>query len=103
MKLLLDTHTFIWWANEPEKLSEKALVACQGDTNTLMLSVVSVWEMQIKMQMGKLKISRPVEELVKTQQRGECQSNCVNGNNQLDLFTERNDYANYTRTARPTD
>jgi PIN domain nuclease of toxin-antitoxin system len=37
MKLLLDTHTFIWWANEPEKLSEKALTACQDDSNTLLL------------------------------------------------------------------
>jgi PIN domain nuclease of toxin-antitoxin system len=69
MKLLLDTHTFIWWANEPEKLSERAVAACQGSSNTLILSVVSVWEMQIKMQLGKLRISRPIEELIKTQQQ----------------------------------
>jgi PIN domain nuclease of toxin-antitoxin system len=69
MKLLLDTHTFIWWANEPEKLSENALAACQDNRNTLILSVVSAWEMQIKMQLGKLKISRPIEELIKTQQQ----------------------------------
>ena len=69
MKLLLDTHTFIWWANEPEKLSGKALAACQDESNTLLLSVVSVWEMQIKKQLGKLKISRPIEELIKTQQQ----------------------------------
>ena len=69
MKLLLDTHAFIWWANEPEKLSERASAACQDSSNTLILSVVSAWEMQIKMQMGKLKISRPIEELIKTQQQ----------------------------------
>jgi PIN domain nuclease of toxin-antitoxin system len=69
MKLILDTHTFIWWANEPEKLSEKALTACQDNSNTLILSVVSVWEMQIKMQLGKLKIRRPIEKLIKTQQQ----------------------------------
>jgi PIN domain nuclease of toxin-antitoxin system len=69
MKLLLDTHTFIWWANEPEKLSEKVVAACQDSRNTLILSVVSAWEMQIKMQLGKLKISRPIEELIKTQQQ----------------------------------
>jgi PIN domain nuclease of toxin-antitoxin system len=69
MKLLLDTHTFIWWANEPERLSEKALAACKDESNTLLLSVVSVWEMQIKMQLGKLKVSRPVDELIKTQQQ----------------------------------
>lgn len=69
MKLLLDTHTFIWWANEPEKLSEKVLAACQDNSNTLILSVVSAWEMQIKMQLGKLKVSRPIEELIKIQQQ----------------------------------
>jgi PIN domain nuclease of toxin-antitoxin system len=69
MKLLLDTHTFIWWANEPEKLSKKVLAACQDNSNTLILSVVSAWEMQIKMQLGKLKVSRPIEELIKAQQQ----------------------------------
>ena len=69
MKLLLDTHIFIWWANEPEKLSEKAVAACQDNNNTLILSVVCAWEMQIKMQLGKLKINRPIEELIKTQQQ----------------------------------
>lgn len=70
MKLLLDTHAFIWWANEPEKLSQKALIACKDDSNSLILSVISVWEMQIKTQLGKLKISRPVEQLIETQQQG---------------------------------
>ncbi len=70
MKLLLDTHVFIWWANEPEKLSENVLTACQDSSNTLILSVASIWEMQIKMQLGKLKISRPIEDLVRTQQQG---------------------------------
>jgi len=67
MKLLLDTHVFIWWANEPEKLSEKALIACQDNRNTLLLSVASVWEMQIKMHLGKLKINRTIENLIQTQ------------------------------------
>ena len=69
MKLLLDTHTFIWWANEPEKLSQKAKIVCQDNISTLILSVVSVWEMQIKMQLGKLRISRPIEELITAQQQ----------------------------------
>jgi PIN domain nuclease of toxin-antitoxin system len=30
MKLLLDTHTFIWWACEPEKLSKKVLRSCEN-------------------------------------------------------------------------
>jgi len=68
MKLLLDTHIFIWWADQPEKLSPAALSALEDETNELLLSVASVWEMQIKIQLGKLKLSLPLKELVKNQQ-----------------------------------
>lgn len=68
MKLLLDTHVFIWWADEPEKLSSDALAALQDENNVLMLSVVSIWEIQIKTQLGKLKLSLTIKELVESQQ-----------------------------------
>jgi PIN domain nuclease of toxin-antitoxin system len=68
MKLLLDTHVFIWWADEPEKLSSAALAALQDETNLLILSVVSIWEIQIKTQLGKLKLSLTLKELVESQQ-----------------------------------
>jgi PIN domain nuclease of toxin-antitoxin system len=68
MKLLLDTHIFIWWADQPEKLSPTALSALEDEANELLLSVASVWEMQIKIQLGKLKLSLPLKELIKSQQ-----------------------------------
>ena len=68
MKLLLDTHIFIWWVDEPEKLSAAAISALEDEANELLLSVASVWEMQIKIQLGKLKLSLPLKELVKNQQ-----------------------------------
>jgi PIN domain nuclease of toxin-antitoxin system len=64
MRLLLDTHTFLWWDNEPDKLSERALALCRDPSNVLMLSVVSVGEMQIKHQAGKLDLSLPLAALV---------------------------------------
>jgi len=68
MKLLLDTHIFIWWSGEPDKLSEKVLDACENRANRLILSIVSIWEMQIKMQLGKLKLKRSLKDLVENQQ-----------------------------------
>lgn len=68
MKLLLDTHAFIWWYNEPDKLSQQVLAACQDTNNTLMLSVASVWEMQIKSQLGKLRLSAPLTDIIHHQQ-----------------------------------
>jgi len=69
MKLLLDTHTFIWWDSEPAKLSPQALTLCQDRKNSLLLSVASVWEMQIKLQLGKLKLNLPLAELIESQQQ----------------------------------
>jgi hypothetical protein len=48
MKVLLATHTFIWWDSDPLRLTPKTLAICQDAGNTLLLSVASVWEMQIK-------------------------------------------------------
>jgi PIN domain nuclease of toxin-antitoxin system len=69
MRLLLDTHTFIWWDSEPDKLSPAALAACQDRANTLLLSVASVWEMQIKIQLGKLKLNLTLSEVIEGQQK----------------------------------
>ena len=68
MKLLLDTHTFIWWDSEPQRLSLQVLNMCQGPENELLVSVASLWEMQIKLQLGKLKLNTPLAELVSGQQ-----------------------------------
>ncbi|MEW6380158.1 MAG: type II toxin-antitoxin system VapC family toxin [bacterium] len=69
MKLLLDTHIFIWWSSEPDRLSPKVLTLCEDIKNSLVLSVASVWEMQIKLQLGKLKLQLPLQELIESQQQ----------------------------------
>lgn len=68
MRVLLDTQIFIWWDSEPLKLSAQTLALCQDQTNTLVLSVASVWEMQIKAQLGKLNLDRPLAEIIESQQ-----------------------------------
>ena len=67
MKLLLDTHAFIWWDSDPSKLSADALEALQDREGLVMLSVASVWEMQIKSQLGRLTLDLPLAEIVRTQ------------------------------------
>lgn len=69
MNLLLDTHAFIWLAGDPTKLSASASAALQDTSNTLFFSVASIWEMQIKLQLGKLALPRPLPELVANQQQ----------------------------------
>jgi PIN domain nuclease of toxin-antitoxin system len=64
MRLLLDTHAFVWWASNSAKLPPAVRAQCSDPANTLSLSVVSVWEMQIKIQLGKLKVGRPLPDLI---------------------------------------
>lgn len=69
MKVLLDTHAFIWWDSDPTTLSPQARAACQVRANLVLLSVASVWEMQIKLQLGKLHLRLPLAEVVAEQQQ----------------------------------
>ena len=54
MTILLDTHAFIWWNAAGSRLSRKALTLLADPANTLLLSVVSAWELVVKTQAGKL-------------------------------------------------
>lgn len=59
MKLLLDTHTFLWYAAGNPQLSATAAALVGDPTNDLYLSVVSAWEVAIKVGVGKLTLSAP--------------------------------------------
>jgi PIN domain nuclease of toxin-antitoxin system len=54
MKLLLDTHTALWWVNEHEKLSLTARTLLSDDSHSRHVSIVSAWEVAIKASLGKL-------------------------------------------------
>lgn len=59
MRVLLDTHTFLWWnANDPQ-LSMLARQIIGDSTNTLYVSVACAWEIAIKAQTGKLVLPQP--------------------------------------------
>jgi PIN domain nuclease of toxin-antitoxin system len=64
MRVLIDTHVFIWWTSDAQKLSFPVLNLI-GDPNTeVILSIVSIWEMQIKLSLGKLQLKTALPELV---------------------------------------
>ncbi|MEH2163269.1 MAG: type II toxin-antitoxin system VapC family toxin [Nostoc sp.] len=69
MKVLLDTHIFIWWDSEPEKLSQNILSLLQRTDTKLYVSIVSLWEIQIKSQLGKLTLSQSLEDIYDSQNK----------------------------------
>lgn len=56
MRLLLDTHTFLWAVSDPDRLSPQAAELIADEANEVRLSVASVWEIAIKYSLGKLKL-----------------------------------------------
>ena len=69
MKLLLDSHVLIWWASSSERLSQRVYSLINDTNNTLVFSIASVWEMQIKLQLGKLNLNSSLPVLIDNQQR----------------------------------
>jgi PIN domain nuclease of toxin-antitoxin system len=64
MKLLLDTHTFIWWDSQPDNLSNIAMELLTNPNNLKILSVATIWEMQIKFSLGKLELKLSLNDIV---------------------------------------
>jgi PIN domain nuclease of toxin-antitoxin system len=69
MNLLLDTHIFLWLNQKVENIPANILALCEDSNNTLYLSHISPWEIQIKNRLGKLDLAVSLQEMIETQQQ----------------------------------
>ncbi len=67
MKVLLDTHSFLWFVMGDSRLSSKARTLMEDVGTEKLLSMASLWEMAIKVSLGKLTVQEPFEVLVPQQ------------------------------------
>lgn len=67
MKLLLDTHAFLWIDAQSGRVSQTVAEAVDDPKNDVYLSVASLWELQIKLASRKLRMDRPLKEVVRDQ------------------------------------
>jgi len=65
MKILLDTHIFIWWMEKNKRLSKDIFNLLNNPQNQIFLSVASVWELIIKKAKKKLKTPKDVQGGIK--------------------------------------
>lgn len=63
MKLLLDTHVFLWLQTEPERLGER-LALVEDRRTSLLVSAASAWEIAIKYALGRLPLPEPPADYV---------------------------------------
>jgi PIN domain nuclease of toxin-antitoxin system len=67
VRLLLDTHTFLWFIGDDSRLSSVARNLIEDESNEIVLSIASLWEMAIKISLGKLQLATPFEEFIPAQ------------------------------------
>lgn len=66
--LLLDTHTFLWFVNDPSQLPEKVNAEIET-ADSVYVSIASFWEMTIKSSLGKLDLPASISQMMKDCER----------------------------------
>ncbi len=66
MRVLLDTHAFIWWVNEPAKLTQTASALIGDPDNQTLLSAVTAWELTVKHRKGRLDLPDSPENIFRS-------------------------------------
>ena len=67
MRILLDTHAFLWWIADDPALSRRARAAIADPGNECLLSTASAWEMAVKISLEKLELDRNLERFLPEQ------------------------------------
>jgi PIN domain nuclease of toxin-antitoxin system len=67
MNVLLDTHTFLWFIANDLRLSSQAQALIQDSGNRRLLSMASLWEIAIKISLGKLTLAQPFDQFIPRQ------------------------------------
>ncbi|CAD7773347.1 PIN domain protein [Candidatus Methanoperedenaceae archaeon GB50] len=67
MRVLLDTHTFLWWISNDTRLSSRAREIISNGNNELLLSAASGWEITIKVRLGRLQLPYEPERFIPEQ------------------------------------
>ena len=67
MRLLLDTHAFLWWVDGSAVLGRRGCAAISNPENEVLVSIASCWEMAIKISLGKLRLTRSLAPFISEQ------------------------------------
>lgn len=67
MKLLLDTHAFLWWVEGTPALGRRARAAVANPDNEVFISIASCWELAIKLSLGKLRLTQRLDRFIPEQ------------------------------------
>jgi PIN domain nuclease of toxin-antitoxin system len=69
MRYLLDTHTLIWFLENDPRLSSKSKELIEDNYNDIFVSVVSLWEINIKISIGRLSLTKSLSDIISELER----------------------------------
>jgi len=72
MRVLLDTHVFLWWITDDRRVSARARDVLSSARNVLFFSAASGWEIAIKAGLGRIELPSPLERFLTLQLRENC-------------------------------
>ena len=78
MRVLLDTHAFLWWVEGTPLVGRRARAAVSDSENEVLVSIASCWELAIKLSLGKLRVIQSLDRFIPEQLR-------LNGFSLLDI------------------
>lgn len=64
MRVLIDTHIFLWWDRQLRSLSRPLRAAIADEANNIFVSAASIWELAIKRALGKMRCNRSIVDAV---------------------------------------
>ncbi len=67
MRLLLDTHAFLWWIADDPRLSPRAAALIADGANQVHVSAASAWEVVVKTALGRVEVPEPVDRFLTAQ------------------------------------
>lgn len=67
MNILLDTHAFLWFVSDDPRLSDTARSLIEADDSQPFISMASLWEISIKISLGKLELEQPYATFIPRQ------------------------------------
>jgi PIN domain nuclease of toxin-antitoxin system len=67
VKLLLDTHAFLWWVEGTPAIGRRARAAVSNPDNEVLLSIASCWEIAIKLSLGRLRLTERLDRFIPEQ------------------------------------
>jgi len=67
VRLLLDTHAFLWWVADDERLSPRAAALIAEPSNEVLVSAAIAWEVVVKSALGRVEVPTPVDRFLTDQ------------------------------------